>query len=333
VLEKSRIKDYKDVERINREIKILKQVHHPNVVQLYEIIETEKELYLIMEYVYGGELFDYIVSHQRLKEKVASKLFQEMVAALNYIHSVGICHRDLKPENILLCYDKSIKIVDFGLSNMYKQGDLLKTACGSPCYAAPEMIAGQKYCGLKSDLWSAGVVLYAMLSGFLPYEDQKTSNLYKKIMSADYTMPKFLSAEAQSMIDMLFQADPDKRINIQEIRQHPFYLLHTPETASFGLTRSLEDESQVSPQLLTKLEDKLGFSKPAVLKAIATNRHNHMTATYYLLLKRTCMAEKKPYSASFQAQTGKFREVRQKASLRDSAKQDPGFNDAEELVK
>lgn len=119
-----------------------------------------------------------------------------MVAALNYIHSIGICHRDLKPENILLCYDKTIKIVDFGLSNMYKKDELLKTACGSPCYAAPEMIAGQKYYGLKSDLWSAGVVLYAMLCGFLPYEDQKTSNLYKKIMSADYTMPKFLSPEA-----------------------------------------------------------------------------------------------------------------------------------------
>lgn len=139
VLEKSKIKEKKDVDRISREIKILKQVHHPNVVQLYEIIETEDDLYLVMEFAQSGELFDVIVEHQRLKEAHACKYFQELMAAINYIHSVGICHRDLKPENLLIDYDGSLKMVDFGLSNMYEQGELLKTACGSPCYAAPEV--------------------------------------------------------------------------------------------------------------------------------------------------------------------------------------------------
>lgn len=118
-----------------------------------------------------------------------------MVAGIEYIHKSGICHRDLKPENLLLDFDKTLKIVDFGLSNMYTAGssETLKTACGSPCYAAPEMIAGKKYLGLKSDIWSSGVVLYAMVCGFLPFEDPKTSNLYKKILAGDYKIPKFLS--------------------------------------------------------------------------------------------------------------------------------------------
>jgi len=153
-----------------------------------------------MEFVSDGELFDLIVQHQKLKEKTACKYFQELISGINYIHQLGICHRDLKPENLLVDYDKTLKIVDFGLSNFYEKGENLKTACGSPCYAAPEMIAGKRYNGLMSDLWSVGVVLYAMLCGYLPFEDQKTSDLYKKILSADYSLPDFLSAEAQDMI-------------------------------------------------------------------------------------------------------------------------------------
>lgn len=200
ILEKEKINDQKDVERITREIKILKKVRHPNVIQLYEIIETEKELFMIMEHANGGELFDYIVRHTRLSEKQAAKLFAELIAGIEYLHKSGVCHRDLKPENLLLDYDNTLKIVDFGLSNLYERGQTLKTACGSPCYAAPEMIAGKKYHGLQADIWSCGVVFYAMVAGYLPFEDPKTSNLYKKIMAADYSMPKFLSPECKDFI-------------------------------------------------------------------------------------------------------------------------------------
>ena len=131
------------MERISREIKILKQLHHPNVVQIYEIIETEQDLYLVMEFVQGGELFDLIVQNQKLKEKQACKYFQELISGIQYIHQLGICHRDLKPENLLIDYDQSLKIVDFGLSNLYEPDTTLKTACGSPCYAAPE-VSGKK---------------------------------------------------------------------------------------------------------------------------------------------------------------------------------------------
>jgi 5'-AMP-activated protein kinase, catalytic alpha subunit len=139
-----------------------------------------------MEFASGGELFDYIVQHQRVKEKEACRFFQQIIAGVEYISRLNVVHRDLKPENLLLDFDKGIKLVDFGLSNTYKKGELLKTACGSPCYAAPEMIAGKKYHGTNVDIWSCGVILFALVCGYLPFEDPNTSNLYKKILSADY---------------------------------------------------------------------------------------------------------------------------------------------------
>lgn len=133
---------------------------------------------------------------------------------MEYISKLRIVHRDLKPENLLLDYDKGIKLVDFGLSNTYKEGELLKTACGSPCYAAPEMIAGKKYHGTGVDLWSCGVILFALLAGCLPFEDANTSNLYKKILSADFEIPEFVSADAQDLIHQILTTDPEKRISI-----------------------------------------------------------------------------------------------------------------------
>ena len=141
---------------------------------------------MIMEHANGGELFDFIVRNTRLKEAQAAKFYWELISGIEYLHKSGVCHRDLKPENLLLDYDNTLKIVDFGLSNMYEKNETLKTACGSPCYAAPEMIAGKRYHGLQTDIWSSGVVFYAMVAGYLPFEDPKTSNLYKKIMAADY---------------------------------------------------------------------------------------------------------------------------------------------------
>lgn len=157
--------------RVTREIDILKLIRHPNIIQLFEIIETPKQLFLIMEYVSGGELFDYIVKKQKLKEDEASDFFQQIICGIEYLHELGIVHRDLKPENLLLDHQKQIKLVDFGLSNTYKQGETLKTACGSPCYAAPEMIEGKAYYGSRVDVWSTGVILFAMVAGYLPFED------------------------------------------------------------------------------------------------------------------------------------------------------------------
>lgn len=173
VLEKERIVEVADVERVAREVHILKLIRHPHIVQLYEIIETRRQLYLIMEYASGGELFDYIVANGRVLEPEACSFFHQIVAGVEKIHAMNIVHRDLKPENLLLDDHRNIKIVDFGLSNVFRDGELLKTACGSPCYAAPEMIAGHNYVPSLCDLWSCGVILFALVCGYLPFEDQK----------------------------------------------------------------------------------------------------------------------------------------------------------------
>ena len=188
-----------------------------------QIIETSRQLFLIMEYACGGELFDHIVKRKKLKEAEACKFFQQVISGVEYIHRCGICHRDLKPENLLLDESKNIKIVDFGLSNTYGDGGLLKTACGSPCYAAPEMIAGKKYHGLASDIWSCGIILYAMTCGYLPFEDPNTNKLYKKILACDYTIPSTLSLNLQDLMKKILNTDPAKRITIENIRTHDWY--------------------------------------------------------------------------------------------------------------
>ena len=163
------------------------------------------------------------VANNRIKEKEGCKFFKQIISGVEYIHKLNVVHRDLKPENLLLDYNMNIKIVDFGLSNTYKDGQLLKTACGSPCYAAPEMIAGKKYVGLQVDIWSCGVILFAMLCGYLPFEDANTSNLYKKILNGDFHIPKFVSPEARDLLKNILNTDPQKRYTIQDIRNHPWY--------------------------------------------------------------------------------------------------------------
>jgi len=207
-----------------REIHILKIVRHPNIVQLYEIIETSKQLFLIMEYACGGELFDYIVKKRRLQDNEVCRFFHQILAGIEYLHKIKVCHRDLKPENLLLDENMNIKIVDFGLSNTYKnEKDTLKTACGSPCYASPEMIAGKRYNGLDTDLWSLGVILYAMTVGYLPFEDSDTNKLYKKILSCEYLVPGYVDKQAKDIMKNIMQIDPKKRYKIADIKNHPWY--------------------------------------------------------------------------------------------------------------
>ena len=176
-----------------------------------------------MEYASGGELFDFIVKRKRLQEDQACKFMQQIISGVEYIHKVRICHRDLKPENLLLDEQNNIKIVDFGLSNVYKENETLKTACGSPCYAAPEMIAGKRYHGLNSDIWSCVIILYAMTCGYLPFEDPNTSKLYKKILNCDFLIPGFISKASKDLIKKVLNTDPTKRYTIAEIRAHEWY--------------------------------------------------------------------------------------------------------------
>jgi serine/threonine protein kinase len=236
-----------------------------------------------MEFATGGELFDYIVSHNRVKEKEACKFYHQLLSGVEYLHKLGIVHRDLKPENLLLDGNKNIKIVDFGLSNIYKPGELLKTACGSPCYAAPEMISGKRYAGLRVDIWSSGVILFAMTCGYLPFEDPNTAQLYRKIKSGEYRCPNFLSTEARSLIQSVLNTDPDRRYGLEEVRRHPWYQLSTEEPGQ-GLIVGVS-KLPIDVNIVRKLEEYEMEMEPTI-KALEENRHNHVTTTYYLLLKK-----------------------------------------------
>lgn len=285
ILEKDKIVDEGDRERVSREINILKIIRHPNITQLYEILEDDEKLYLVIEFAQGGELFDYIVTNQRVKELEACKFFQQLTDGIEYIHKLHIVHRDLKPENLLLDHNMNVKIVDFGLSNLYKTDHMLKTACGSPCYAAPEMIAGKRYNGLQVDIWSSGVILYATLCGYLPFDDNDTQKLYKKIMRGEFSIPSFLSNHASDLIKNILNTNPRKRYTIDQIRAHPWFQLYkgyvsTPKGLIIGYNEIPVDEIIVDNVI------SFGYERDVIYQSLKNNRHNKITTLYYLLLNK-----------------------------------------------
>ena len=212
-----------------RENEIITKLNHINIVLVYSIIDTKEDYFIIMEYCKLGELFDYIVKYKRLSEEEASNFFYQLINGVEYIHSQGIAHRDLKPENLLLTEDKVLKIIDFGLSHEFEEEEFLKTKCGSPSYAAPEIISKPNYNGFKIDVWCCGIILYAMLCGYLPFDgddDAQNNNvkLFQNILECEPELPDFLSNISKDLIMRILNPDPDKRITIEQIKKHPFYL-------------------------------------------------------------------------------------------------------------
>ena len=207
------------------EIEVLSKFSHPNIIFIHQILHDEKNHYIIMEYCENGELFDYITKKGKLNEKTSSKFFYQLINGISYIHSQNFSHRDLKPENLLLTKNNTLKIIDFGLSHPFSlQTDLLKSKCGSPSYTAPEILRGELYDGFKSDIWSCGVILYAMLCGYLPFIGENKKSLFKNIINCKFDIPIYISKDARKLIKGILVSDPDKRFTIDDIKNNEFYL-------------------------------------------------------------------------------------------------------------
>ena len=292
ILEKEKIKDEIDIERILREIEILKKVVHPNICQLYETYSTVHNFYLMMEHISGGDLFDCITDNNYLTENQSCKFFRQLISVIEYLNELGISHRDIKPENILLDNDhENIKLIDFGLSNYFSDNKLLKSSCGSPCYASPEMLSGHPYLGLTTDLWSAGIVLYSMLVGSLPFDDQELYELYKQIKLGKFYLPSTLSLEAIDLLKRILNVDPVKRIGLKEIKNHQWFkmdgypLYKGIDTTNERIGYNMEVINYVMKNYFDHENDLDAISKNEFIEMIKDYYCNKYTATYYLTKK------------------------------------------------
>jgi len=228
ILNKKKLRSMEMESKVESEIAILASLNHPHIIRLYEVIRTQSDIFMVMEYVARGELFDYIVTNGRLTESEALKFFQQIICGIEYIHYKGIVHRDLKPENLLLDDNGNLRIADFGLSNKMKDGFFLKTSCGSPNYAAPEVINDDLYAGPEVDVWSCGVILYALLCGSLPFDDENIPNLFRKIKSGSFKLPTYLPKGPSVLIQRMLMVNPMKRITIAQIKEHWWFQQKLP---------------------------------------------------------------------------------------------------------
>mgnify|MGYP001570406544 CR=1 FL=1 len=237
IIDKEQLQKDHMEEQLKREIALMKQLKHENIVQLREVMQTQHHIYLVLELVTGGELFDKIVAAKRLDEGIARRYFQQLVCAVLCCHRNGIAHRDIKPENLLLDSNDNIKISDFGLSNLQPTGgkDLLQTVCGTPNYVAPEVLKERGYNGFLADAWSCGIVLFVMLAGYLPFDDENVNALFNKIERGDFRMARHFSAQAADLIGKLLLVDPTRRLTIEQVTQHPWFLVGFDQAKIDGL--------------------------------------------------------------------------------------------------
>ena len=283
ILNRKKVKSMDMEEKVRREIKILRLFRHPHIIKLYEVIETKDDIYLVMEYVKSGELFDYIVEKGRLVEDEARRFFQQIISGVEYCHRNMVVHRDLKPENLLLDSRGNIKLADFGLSNIMRDGHLLKTSCGSPNYAAPEVISGKLYAGTEVDVWSCGVILYALLCGSLPFDDENIPNLFRKIKNGLFNLPNHLSPHSRDLISKMLIVDPLKRITVPEIRQHLWFAYNLPRYLAVGHPETVLSAHSVDEDVLKEVA-QLGFDRDSVIESLKWRIPDKAVVTYYLLL-------------------------------------------------
>ncbi|XP_059811381.1 serine/threonine-protein kinase MARK2 isoform X3 [Hypanus sabinus] len=283
------------LQKLFREVRIMKILNHPNIVKLFEVIETEKTLYLVMEYASGGEVFDYLVAHGRMKEKEARAKFRQIVSAVQYCHQKCIVHRDLKAENLLLDGDMHIKIADFGFSNEFTLGSKLDTFCGSPPYAAPELFQGKKYDGPEVDVWSLGVILYTLVSGSLPFDGQNLKELRERVLRGKYRIPFYMSTDCENLLKKFLVLNPAKRGNLEQIMKDRWMNVGYEDDE---LKPHVDPEPDYKDPRRTELMVNMGYSREEITNSLVNQKYNEVMATYLLLGWKTSELETDSLSSS-----------------------------------
>ncbi|KAI9189429.1 hypothetical protein H9P43_000862 [Blastocladiella emersonii ATCC 22665] len=285
IIDKSKL-DKATSKKLFREVRIMKLLNHPHIVRLYEVIDTPRELYLILEYVPGGEIFDFLVARGRMKERDARRYFRQIVSAVDYCHRLHIIHRDLKAENLLLDANLNVKIADFGFSNQFTPGQRLNTWCGSPPYAAPELFQGKEYNGPEVDVWSLGVVLYVLVCGALPFDGPNLQKLRARVLTGKFKIPFYMTTDCEKLIKKMLILDANKRATMQEIKEDKWFNMEHESAplinAELGAMRLTPEEEA---QVLAACAD-IGIDCDALKGALQDNSYDHLAATYYLLADR-----------------------------------------------
>ncbi|XP_013785563.1 serine/threonine-protein kinase MARK1-like isoform X2 [Limulus polyphemus] len=271
------------LQKLFREVRIMKVLDHPNIVKLYQVIETERTLYLVMEYASGGEVFDYLVAHGRMKEKEGRAKFRQIVSALQYCHQKKIIHRDLKAENLLLDSEMNIKIADFGFSNEFAPGHKLDTFCGSPPYAAPELFQGKKYDGPEVDVWSLGVILYTLVSGSLPFDGANLKELRERVLRGKYRIPFYMSTDCENLLKKFLVLNPAKRATLETIMKDKWMNIGFDNDELKPYT---EPVFHMKDGRKIEMLQSLGYTKEEVEESLRNKKYDDIMANYLLLGKK-----------------------------------------------
>lgn len=277
--------------KMRREISVLKLLSHPNLMSLIDVFEIHTHLFLVMEFVDGVELFEYLVRRGALPAQEALNFFQQIICGLEYCHKRLICHRDLKPENILLDRHLNVKIADFGMTSLSRPGVFLETSCGSPHYCDPMVVSGAKYDGLKADIWSCGVILYAMVTGRLPFDDDNIQRLLKKVQVGNYHMPQNLPADLRNLISSMLTVDPDQRITLEQIKAHPWFNTVPPKPYVDDFVVPTDIVENPDPVMVKSLVD-LGWGDDERIRAELTGPGGNVLKVFYAQLQRHPMSRR-----------------------------------------
>ncbi|XP_063230133.1 serine/threonine-protein kinase SIK2-like [Bacillus rossius redtenbacheri] len=284
IIDKSQL-DAANLQKVHREVDIMKQLDHPHIIKLYQVMETKNMIYIVSEYASQGEIFDYIARYGRMSEGAARRKFWQILSAVEYCHNRRVVHRDLKAENLLLDANMNIKIADFGFSNYYTPGEQLATWCGSPPYAAPEVFEGKKYTGPEIDVWSLGVVLYVLVCGALPFDGSTLQSLRDRVLSGRFRIPYFMSSDCESLIRKMLVLDPAKRYSVDCIKRHRWMVAEAPRLLPSTGEQLGGARAEPNEQIL-RLMQSLGIDAAKTRESLKSGSYDHHAAIYYLLLER-----------------------------------------------